>query len=385
MTLDVIRNLNTNSQDFLCKFNILGLSAGQNLLILTKQIQEFSPNIVCVKYEQDAYKLKQKFVHIDFVHGKLGLEKLASQSNCDLIINSISGIHGINPTFVAAEHGQKIALANKESIVAGGEILNKIININNNKILPLDSEHSAIWQCLNGAHGQKLCNVNKKNIKKFILTASGGPFKNYNINNLKAVTPEQACHHPIWPMGPKISIDSATMANKGFEIIEAAFLFDFDVSKIDVVIHPESIVHSMIEFIDGSVLAQMSTPDMHLPIQYALTFPNRMSSSSQQLDLTRISSLNFESPSTDTNEFLLIFKTAVTSGPSYCCALCAADELAVDAFLRNSIKFTDIKKVINHAIKNIIHKNINSLQEIIDEINNFKLISQEFINFIKNK
>ncbi len=266
------------------RFQVVALAAGQNIALLREQIIEFRPKIVAVGTKESAQKLQEALSvknKIKILYGEDGLKEIASFPSANIVISSISGAAGLMPTLAAIEAGKDVALANKETMVTAGEIVTKKAKKKGVNIIPVDSEHSAIFQCLEGRK--------YKNIRRIILTASGGPFLNFTKNELKEVKPRQALQHPKWKMGKKITIDSASLMNKGLEVIEAKWLFNMDIGNIDVLIHPQSIVHSMVEFIDGAVLAQMGIPDMRIPIAYALTYPERIINDLPSLNLSRSS------------------------------------------------------------------------------------------------
>jgi 1-deoxy-D-xylulose-5-phosphate reductoisomerase len=317
------------------RFRIIGLAAGKNTALLAEQIKEFQPRFV---YYQDK-KARLAKAEYEF----LSLEEIASHPQVDMVVMATSGKWGLKPTLAAAKAGKKIALANKESLVMAGEIITTEAKLNGAQIMPVDSEHSAIWQCLEGE---------TRKAARIILTASGGPFLHYSSAQLDEVTPEQALRHPSWRMGRKVTVDSATLMNKGLEVIEAHWLFDMPFDNIKVLIHPQSIVHSMVEFIDGSVKAQLSYPDMRLPIQYALSYPERLANPQlPRLDWENIKDLTFESPDLDTFPCLKLAIEAGKKGGTYPAALCAADEVAVELFLSGRIKFTDIARFVGQALE----------------------------------
>jgi 1-deoxy-D-xylulose-5-phosphate reductoisomerase len=327
-TLDVVRALPH-------KFHILGLAAGKNIDLLVKQINEFKPSFVCCQ---------DKKAHLDNIKCELlSLEEIASHPQVDTVVIATSGKSGLSPTLAAVKAGKRIALANKESLVMAGEIITNEAKLNATQISPIDSEHSAIWQCLNSE---------TQEVAQLILTASGGPFHRYSLAQLKGVTVKQALKHPSWQMGKKVTIDSATLMNKGLEVIEAHWLFNMPYENIKVIIHPQSIIHSMVEFIDGSIKAQLSYPDMRLPIQYALSYPERLSNPQlPRLDWSRINNLTFEQPDFNTFPCLKLAIEAGKNGGTYPAVLCAADEVAVDLFLSQRIKFIDIAKLIEQTLE----------------------------------
>ncbi|MFC1990296.1 1-deoxy-D-xylulose-5-phosphate reductoisomerase [Chloroflexota bacterium] len=328
-TLDVVRALPK-------RFHVIGLAAGQNINLLTKQIAEFKPRFV---YYQD----RSVLAHLtDAEYELLSLEEIAAHPKVDIVVIATSGKAGLNPTLAAVKAGKKIALANKEPLVMAGEIITSEAKLNAAQILPVDSEHSAIWQCLRGE---------TQSAAQLILTASGGPFRCYSPAELNGVTAEQALRHPSWQMGEKVTIDSATLMNKGLEVIEARWLFDMPFDKIRVLIHPQSIIHSMVEFTDGSIKAQLSYPDMRLPIQYALSYPERLPNPHlPRLDWSIIKDLNFEPPDFDTFPCLKLAIEAGRKGGTYPAVLCATDEVAVEAFLSQRIKFTDIARLVEQTL-----------------------------------
>ena len=347
-SLDVVRNLK--------KFEVVALSAGKNMDLLESQIREFNPKFVCISDKSDAEDLSKKFKHITFFHGIEGLQKIAQIDESEMVLNAVAGFTGIYASVSAIEAGKSLVLANKESIVAGAHFLMNLAKEKKCQILPIDSEHSAIWQCIDGK---------EKFLRRIILTASGGPFFGLRRENLKNVTKEQVIKHPTWKMGAKISVDSATMMNKGLEIIEAAHLFGVPASSIDVLIHPQSIVHSMVEFVDGNIISQMSIPDMKFPIQYALTYPERFNYSNGFLDLSDVCNLSFYNPSDETNRILNLCRES-SKDNSLSCALNAINEVAVSAFLSKKISFLDIESIIFQGMDKFNPLKISSLSDIIE-------------------
>ena len=349
-TLDVCRNLG---------FEVVALAAGNNAELLEKQAREFKPKIVALYDEKAAKGLSIALSDTDItvLGGEEGVLKAAA-IDCDIVLNAVTGIAGLRPTITAIEAGNDVALANKETLVAGGKRVMDFAKERGVKILPVDSEHSAIFQCLQ-AKGDYA------RIQKLILTASGGPFFGKTLPELENMKPEDALAHPTWNMGRKVTIDSATMANKGLEIIEAAHLFGVSQNNIDVVIHRESIVHSLVEFTDNSVLAQLGVPDMRTPIQYALTVPERCESIVEHLDLAKIGTLHFYEqdnvafPATD------IARYALSIGKTATAAFNAADEIAVAAFLEGKIGFTDIPKILEKTVEKSF-ANGDSFEEVFE-------------------
>jgi len=314
-------------------FSVIGLAAGKNTSLLAEQISQFKPKFIYFQDKNPPTGAKCEF---------LSLEEMASHPEVDIVVLATSGRWGLKSTLAAVKAGKRLALANKESLVMAGEIITKEAKLNKSQILPVDSEHSAIFQCLEGE---------KQKAAKIILTASGGPFRGYSPTQLAKVTPEQALKHPSWQMGQKVTVDSATLMNKGLEVIEAGWLFDMPFDNIRVLVHPQSIIHSMVEFADGSVKAQMGMPDMRLPIQYALTYPERLENTTlPRLDWDNIKELNFEPPDFDSFPCLKLAIEAGKKGGTYPAALCAADETAVELFLSKRIKFTDIPRLVGQAL-----------------------------------
>ena len=337
-------------------FEVISLSAGKNVSLLENQIEEFSPKCVCVQDESDAIYLSKKFKNIEVFYGRDGLYEISKFEGQDAVLNAVSGFVGIYVSLSSIESRKTLLLANKESIVCGSKFLMNLSKEKKCKILPLDSEHSAIWQCIDGK---------EKFLNKIILTASGGPFFGMKKEDLKNVSVDRVINHPTWKMGNKISVNSANMMNKGMEIIEASYLFDVPVEKIDVLIHPQSIVHSMVEFVDGNILAQMSNHSMKFPIQYALTYPERENFSNGNLELNKICNLSFYSPTEDNNIILDLCKK-VSYDNSTSCALNAINEEAVDAFLRGDISFLDIENIVINGIEKFVPFKISSIGDIIE-------------------
>ncbi len=326
-TLQVVRQ-------FPDRFPVVALAAGGNLSLLQKQISEFQP-----KYYYHLFKSKVTAGRAQFI----SLEEMAASPDVDTVVVATSGKASLMATLAAAKAGKRIAIANKEPLVMAGEIITREVKKHRAKLFPVDSEHSAIWQCLQGE---------KNKPKYIILTASGGPFRNYTARQLKAVTPEQALRHPSWKMGKKVTIDSATLMNKGLEVIEAHWLFGVPFENIKIVIHPQSIIHSMVEFADGSVKAQLSSPDMRLPIQYALTYPERSANDElPQVDWNKMEKLTFESPDFKSFPCLKLAIDAGKAGGTLPAVLCAADEAAVELFLKGQIGFTDIAKIVGETLE----------------------------------
>ena len=349
-TLDIVRQ-------FPDEFKVVGLTTNKNSDLLLKQIKEFKPKAVSI---MDRAKVDDllNFSSCQVYSGSEGLKKIAALEEADTIVNSLVGSVGIEPTYHAIKNKKNIALANKETLVAAGSVIMEEIKKNNVKLMPIDSEHSAIFQCLNGE------NINE--VKKITITCSGGPFKNYSKEQLQNVAVKDALKHPIWNMGKKITIDSATLMNKGFEVIEAHWLYNINYEKIKIAIHPQSIVHSLVEFQDNSVIAQLGLPDMKIPIQYALSFPKRFANQQASLDLAKIKTLDFREPDFEMFPCLKYAYEAGTTGGTLPAVMNAANEIAVYAFLDNKIRFLDIQRLVRKMLdEHKLIKNPN-LDEILE-------------------
>ena len=388
-TLDIVKN-NPN------EFKVIGLTTNKNIELLKKQIDEFKPEAVAVMDNKKADELK-KDSDIEVYSGIEGIIKIGILNNVDTVINSLVGSVGVKPTIEAIKSKKNIALANKETLVTAGSIVMEEVKKNNVNLMPIDSEHSAIFQCLNKEISNDL-NYNNKNaikndninnlknnetkfnqnnvknknneyadiVNKIIITCSGGPFRNYSKEQLEKVTAKDALNHPTWSMGGKITIDSATLMNKGFEVIEAHYLYNIPYEKIEVVILPQSIIHSLVEFKDNSTLAQLSNPDMKLPIQYALSYPKRFKLNAKKLNLAEIKNLSFENPDFEKFPCLKYAYDSGKVGGTMPAVLNAANEIAVHAFLNEKIKFNRIQALIEKIINN--HKNIKNpdINQIIE-------------------
>ncbi len=351
-TVDVVMNHSD-------EYHIVAMSAGKNITVLKDILTKISPKHVCVISEEDCRHLQEEYPHIHFCYGEQGLIKIATLETVDLVLNAIVGFAGLLPTIRAIENKKTIALANKETLVVAGHIIMPLIKEYGVDMLPVDSEHSAIFQSLNGE--------NKKTVSKILLTASGGSFRDLTRDQLKDVTVEQALKHPNWSMGAKITIDSATLFNKGLEVIEAKWLFDVDYDQIEVFIHPESIVHSMVEYNDTSVIAQLGTPDMRLPIQYALSYPNRLPlMNSERLSLAKVGTLHFSSPDMERFHALELAYQAGRTGGSMPCVLNGANEVANSLFLNGKISFLQIEELVESAMKAHHVVGNPSLEELIE-------------------
>ena len=351
-TLEIVRANND--------IKIAALAAGSNIALLEEQIREFSPKLVCVFDEKKAKELEilVKDKDVKVVSGMEGLIEAATISDAEIVVTAFVGMIGIKPTIEAIKSGKDIALADKETLVTAGHIIMPLAAECGIKILPVDSEHSAIFQSLNGEDAKK--------IDKILLTASGGPFRGMTKDEMRDIRVEDALKHPNWSMGRKITIDSATMVNKGLEVIEAKWLFDVNPDKIQVVVQPQSIIHSMVQFVDGGIIAQLGTPDMKLPIQYALYYPKRRFLGGKRLDFADIGSITFMNPDMENFRGLKLAYKALESGGSLPTAFNAANELAVSKFLNREIRFLEIPEIIEYAMDN--HKVIKS--PTVDDILN---------------
>lgn len=324
------------------RFCVTALTCGRNTALLAKQIAAFCPQLAVTERREDALALAAQFPQVTFLHGREGLIAAAT-ADCDMVMNALMGMRGLEPTYHAILAGKDIALANKETLVAGGQLIMEAAAKSGVQLLPVDSEHSAIFQCLEG-------NRNRP-IKKILLTASGGPFRGFSREQLAHVTLAQALRHPNWHMGAKITIDSATMMNKGLEVIEARWLFDVPAEQIQVLVHPQSILHSAVEFADNSVIGQMGVPDMRIPISLALGYPERLANPDEPLDFFGAGScLTFAQPDMDTFRCLALAYDAIQTGGSCPLVLNAANEVLVDAFLHEAVRFTDIPQKLEQLL-----------------------------------
>lgn len=350
-TLDVVRK----NPD---KFQVVALAARRNIDLMEEQVREFRPRAVCLAEEDAAGSLGRRISGVEVYAGEEGLAKIAASPEAEVVVSAIVGGAGLMPTLAAIEAGKDVAIANKEPLVMAGRIMTKAAKKSGAKILPIDSEHSAIWQSLKDEDANK--------VKKLILTASGGPFRNFSLSQLYSVTKEQALKHPNWKMGAKVTVDSATLMNKGLETIEARWLFGLGFDKIDVIVHPESVIHSMVEFTDGSIIAQLGTPDMRTPIGYALSYPERLDEASSRLDLVKVGKLTFEPPDVERFLCLKYAREAGKAGGTMPAVLNAANEVAVNAFLQDKIGFMDISEIVRSAMDS--HKIVSdpSLSEIME-------------------
>ena len=366
-TLDVIQN---NKE----LFNAEILIAGQNSNLLINQAKVFKPKIVVINDESKYKHIKEELKHenIKVYAGKKEIINAVKNKSIDTVVSAVVGYSGLEPTISAIEGGKNIALANKETLVVAGELINNLIKKYKVKMYPIDSEHSAIYQCILGEE--------KNKYEKIILTASGGPFKGFKKSQLEKVTPNEALNHPKWKMGKKISIDSATLMNKGLEVIEAKWLFNIDPKNIEVVIHPEAIIHSMVQFIDGSIKAQLGVPDMKIPIQFALTSPYRIDSNFPRLSFNEKLSLNFEKPDLNTFKNLKLAFQAIKEGGNKPCILNAANEVVVDSFLKKEIKFLEMSDIIEECLNKMEYIANLNFEDYVEIDKKTRVLTKKLIN-----
>ncbi|HDI78663.1 MAG TPA: 1-deoxy-D-xylulose-5-phosphate reductoisomerase [Desulfobacteraceae bacterium] len=360
------------------RYRIVALSANRNVKLLGEQIRSLRPRYACITDTGRVQKLKEAVSDIsgiEILSGVEGLIDMVSADEVDLVISAISGSAGLIPTYHAVLNGKDIALANKETLVMAGDIVMRLAKEKGVSIIPIDSEHSAIFQALSGH--------SREDVKKIILTASGGPFRNMGIDEMKRVSPEQALRHPNWKMGSKITIDSSTLMNKGLEIIEARHLFGFKGDQIEVIIHPESIIHSMVEYLDGSIIAQMGIPNMKIPISYALSYPRHLKLDLPTLRFEQLKSLTFEMPDYKRFRCLSLAMDALEMGNSMCVVLNGANEIAVESFLNYKIGFLEIPYVIEAVMSEHTVKEINSIDEVIELDRWAKHKANEVINRLR--
>ena len=351
-TLDVVERNPEN-------FQILAMSAGSNVDLFAEQIRKFKPKVAALFDTQKIATLKERVVDLDveILSGEEGVFKVATIPEVDVVVSGVVGKAGLLPAIEALKAGKNLALANKETLVIAGELVLKEAQKTSSKIVPIDSEHSAIFQALNGEK--------KERIKKIILTASGGPFRKFSLNEMENIKVKDALNHPNWEMGPKITIDSSTMMNKGLEYIEAKWLFGIE-TPVEIIVHAQSIIHSMIEFVDTSIIAQLGIPDMRVPIAYALTYPDRFECNLPSLDLATMENLTFEAPDFDRFPCLQLAFDAMEMGQTMPAVLNAANEIAVQAFLDELIPYKDIAELIRMVMHNHIPAKLNELQDVLD-------------------
>ena len=350
------------------KYRVYALAANKSVDGLFEQCQQFKPAVAVMLCPESAAQLEEKLRNAELAikvqSGMQALEMISSTEETDVVVAAIVGAAGLLPTLAAAKAGKRILLANKEALVMSGALLMREVQANNAVLLPVDSEHNAIWQCMPVGDTQQY-HFENKGIRRIILTASGGPFRDWNIADLEDVTPEQAVAHPNWSMGQKISVDSATMMNKGLEVIEAHWLFGMSSDKIEVVLHRQSIIHSMVDYVDGSVLAQMGNPDMRTPIANTLAWPERIDSGVEALDLVKAGRLDFAAADFERFPCLALAYQALKAGGTSTAILNAANEVAVEAFLNCQIKFTDIARIITEVLEIVPSTAADSLEQIL--------------------
>ena len=372
-TLRVLESLNSS------KLRVVGLAAGSNVERLADQVATHLPEVVSVESEELAHELRAKLFERDvdlprIVTGDAGLVEVATHQNADCVVSATVGAVGFLPTLRALEAGKRVALANKETLVMAGELMTRAAQQSGAELLPIDSEHNALHQCLRGER--------RDEVRRIILTASGGPFRTKNKAEMQRASVSEAMRHPTWSMGAKITIDSATLMNKGLEVIEAHWLFGFGPDEIDIVVHPESVVHSMIEMIDGSVIAQMGITDMRHAIQYALTYPERHTCQLPPLDLTSISSLHFEAPDLERFPCIPLAYRALTEGGTLPAAMNAANEEAVSAFIDQRISLTEIPQVVETVMNSHVNQPADSIETILHADHRARLAANDVIGAI---
>jgi 1-deoxy-D-xylulose-5-phosphate reductoisomerase len=362
------------------QFHVVALTANSNFEKMLVQCRHFQPRYAVMLDEESAARLdveiRKEGLETSVLSGVESLEKVASLSEVDTVMAAIVGAAGIRPTFAAACAGKQVLLANKETLVMAGRIFMDVVKKHQASLLPIDSEHNAIHQSLPHNFNGNLAEVG---VRRILLTASGGPFRHSSLSVLEQVTPEQACAHPNWDMGRKISVDSATMMNKGLEVIEAHWLFDAAPEKIQVVIHPQSVIHSMVEYVDGSVLAQLGNPDMRTPIAHALGYPERIDSGVTSLDIFKIARLDFEAPDLERFPCLDLAYQALAIGGNMPAILNAANEIAVASFLDGQMPFTAIPSMIEQVMQTISHKEISTLEDVLEADNLAREIAREWL------
>lgn len=365
------------------KYRVYALTANRSVDTLFEQCQQFKPEIAVMldesSAEQLAQRLKSTDVDTQVLSGEQALIHVSESDNIDYVVAAIVGAAGLLPTLAAARAGKHILLANKEALVMSGGLFMREVEANGATLLPVDSEHNAIWQCLPVGNKQQY-HFEGKGVRRIILTASGGPFRDYDLADLEHVTPEQAVAHPNWSMGQKISVDSATMMNKGLEVIEAHWLFGLPTEKIDVVLHRQSIVHSMVDYDDGSVLAQMGNPDMRTPIANALAWPERIDSGVVPLDLVKVGRLDFSVADHQHFPCLALAYQALEAGGTSTAILNAANEVAVEAFLKKQIKFTQIAQIIDQVLSKMPASNGGTLEQVLADDQQARQIAKDLIN-----
>ncbi|MEN9848477.1 MAG: hypothetical protein RL368_1217 [Pseudomonadota bacterium] len=375
-TLDVIKQ-------HAHQFKVVALTANQDVERLFQQCVEFLPRYAVMADATAAEQLAARLAHFDEItvlSGVEGLKHVASLPEVDTVMAAIVGGAGLLPTLAAAQAGKRVLLANKEALVMSGQLFLDAVHQHGAQLLPIDSEHNAIFQCMPASftqHGVK--NLTAVGVSRILLTASGGPFRNYPLEQLSSVTPEQACNHPKWKMGRKISVDSATMMNKGLEVIEACWLFNTPPERIEVLIHPQSVIHSMVEYVDGSTLAQLGNPDMRTPIAHALAFPERMTSGVARLNLLEIAKLEFEPMDFARFPCLRLAYEAMQAGGTTTAILNAANEIAVEAFLAGKLRFTAIAELIEQTLSRLNGRAANTLEIILEDDARARQLAEELL------
>ena len=358
------------------KFNVIAISTNQSIDLIIQQAKELKPNYVCVKNKEDLNKISNELSdpNLEIIFGEDSLAKLSQIEEADYVLNAIVGSAGLKSSMNAVKSGKKLLLANKEPLVMCGDLLMGIANDNNAIILPIDSEHNAIHQCIESK--------NKKHVKKIVLTASGGPFLKRDLNTFNSISVKDALKHPTWKMGNKITVDCATMVNKGLEIIEAMHLFEMPSSKVEAIIHPQSLIHSCVFFNDNSVLTQMSKSDMRIPIAYCLAWPDRIDSGVSELSLEESSPLNFEQIEEKRYPSFFLTKKIAEEGGIYPCILNAANEIAVKSFIEEKIKFLDIHTIIEKTVSNFENSNASNIDEVLEYDKKARLFANNLVNDI---
>jgi len=339
------------------EIEVVGLAAKSNIDLLERQAKEFHPKIIAVYDTDKALELKKRLPDIEVVGGMEGVKAVAAYTGVDFVVSAMTGTLGLIPTLTAIQSGKDVGLANKEALVSGGAIVMKLVKEKRVRLIPIDSEHSAIFQCLNGEKDSP--------IRRLILTSSGGPFRSFSKEELSHATVDQALKHPTWVMGPKVTIDSSTLMNKGLEVIEAHFLFNMPVDKIDVVIHPQSLIHSMVEFVDNSIMAQMGVPSMIVPIQYALTYPKRKEGMMPAFDFVKNHELQFFIPDLEKFRCLRLAYDAVRAGGSLTCYMNAANEILVNRCLEKQIAWNEIGTKLDHLMSSHSIVQVNTLDDVL--------------------
>ena len=358
------------------KFNIIAISTNKSIDLIIQQAKELKPNYICVKNKDDLNKISNELndPNLEIIYGEDSLAKLSQIEEADYVLNAIVGSAGLKSSMNAVKSGKKLLLANKEPLVMCGDLLMRFANDNNAIILPIDSEHNAIHQCIESK--------NKKHIKKIVLTASGGPFLRRDLNTFNSISVKDALKHPTWKMGNKITIDCATMVNKGLEIIEAMHLFEMPSNRVEAIIHPQSLIHSCVFFNDNSVLTQMSISDMKIPIAYCLAWPDRIDSGVPELSLEESSPLNFEDIEEKRYPSFFLTKKIADEGGIYPCILNAANEIAVKSFIDEKIKFTDIHTIIEKTVSNFENSTVFNIDEVLEYDKKARLFANNLVNDI---